>query len=202
LLAAAVARNALRVWHEGRAEDDVPAAKIRPDFLLTHTRDAGASTIGAAIMVEVKLPGCLADASVQLCAYLRRRVYKLCCERHARGEPFDDIFALGAATDGHDILIVDTEDFKDLEDILGNLSHQRHLDEGAVLLQVRVSCSHQVREGLNCLWCVEVVCQTLMYGCLHTGKDVVKIKISLQRFLLGVLDVALSKGSLDSLEEL
>jgi len=41
-----------------------------------------------------------------------------------------------------------------------------------------------------------------MYSCLDTGKDVVKIKVSLQRFLLGVLDVALSKGSLDSLEEL
>ena len=106
LLGAVVAHDALRVWHEGRAEDDVPAAKIRPDFLLTHARDAGASTIGAAIMVEVKLPGCLDDASVQLCAYLRRRVYKLCCERRARGEPFDDIFALGAATDGLNVVLV------------------------------------------------------------------------------------------------
>ena len=59
---------------------------------------------------------------------------------------------------GHDILIVDTEDFEDLEDILGDLSNQGHLNEGTVLLQVRVSCSHKVREGLNCLWCVKVIC--------------------------------------------
>jgi len=106
LLAAVTARDALRVWHEGYAEDDVPTAKVRPDFLLTHVRDAGASTVGAAVMVEVKLPGCIDDAVVQLCAYLRRRVYKLCCERCARGEPFSDVFALGAATDGCGVVLV------------------------------------------------------------------------------------------------
>jgi len=84
----------------------VPITKVRPDFLLTHVRDASASTVGAAVVVEVKLPGCIGDAVVQLCAYLRRRVYKLCCERYARGEPFNDIFALGAATDGCSVVLV------------------------------------------------------------------------------------------------
>jgi hypothetical protein len=64
------------------------------------------SIIGALIIAEVKLPGDLNAAVRQTCAYLRRRVYKLCCERRARGEPFDDIFALGAATDGREVLIV------------------------------------------------------------------------------------------------
>ena len=105
LLEAVVARD-LRVWHEALVEDDVPTAKIRPDFTLTHARDVGVSTIGAAVQVEVKLPGFIKDAVTQVCAYLRRRVYKCCCERHARGEPFDDIFALGVATDGNDVVIV------------------------------------------------------------------------------------------------
>jgi hypothetical protein len=106
LLAAVITSGALRVWHEGYAEEDVPIARVWPDFLLTHVRDAGPSTVGAAVVVEVELPGCIDDAVVQLCAYLRRRVYKLCCERHARGEPFYDIFALGAATDGCSVVLV------------------------------------------------------------------------------------------------
>jgi hypothetical protein len=106
LLDAVVAHDALRVWHERFVEDDVAAAKIRPDFSLTHVRDSGVSAIGAAVMIEVKLPGALKDAITQLCAYLRRRTYKLCCERHARGEPFHDVFALGAATDGCKVVLV------------------------------------------------------------------------------------------------
>ena len=107
LLAAVVARDALRVWREGyEGGDDVPTAKVGPDFILTHVRDAGASTVGAAVAIEVKLPGCIDSAVAQLCAFLRRRVYKLCCERRARGEPIDDILALGAATDGCSVVLV------------------------------------------------------------------------------------------------
>lgn len=108
MLDAVVAREELRVWHERTAEDDVAAAKIRPDFTLTHVRDTGVSTVGAAIMIEVKLPNApaLDDAVTKLCAYLRLRVYKLCCERFSRGEPFHDIFALGAASNGRTVVLV------------------------------------------------------------------------------------------------
>jgi hypothetical protein len=94
------------VWGNVIAEDDVPCAKIRPDFSITHARDAAVSVIGALLAVEVKLLGNLDDAVTQTCAYLRRRVYKICCEREARGEPCHDVFALGIATDGNNIVLV------------------------------------------------------------------------------------------------
>jgi hypothetical protein len=100
VLDAVVPRGALRVWHDKPAPDDVKRAHVRPDFLLTDDRDAAASAVGALLVVEVKLPGDLNAAERQTRAYLRRRVYKLCCEADARGEPFDGVFALGVATDG------------------------------------------------------------------------------------------------------
>ena len=96
----------LRVWRNLLAEDDVNCAKIRPDFTITDHRDAVVSVIGALLVVEVKLPGDLVSAVNQTRAYLRRRVYKLCCERDALGEPCDGIFAIGIATDGIEVVFV------------------------------------------------------------------------------------------------
>ena len=96
----------LRLWQNFIAEDDVPCAKIRPDFTVTHKRDAAVSVVGGLLAVEVKLLGELKKAVTQTCAYLRRRVYKICCEREARGESCDDVFALGVATDGLNVVFV------------------------------------------------------------------------------------------------
>lgn len=97
---------ALRVWHDAAAPDDIKRAHVRPDFTLTVLRDAAPSTIGAALFVEVKKPGHIDDAVCQACTYARRRVFKLCCEADARGEPLDGIFAFAAATDGAHVVIV------------------------------------------------------------------------------------------------
>ena len=105
LLDAIVPRGALRVWHDKPAPDDVRRAHVRPDFTLTHVRDAAPTTVGASLIVEVKKPGGIGDAAYQACAYARRRVFKLCCEADARGEPLDGIFAFGVATDGARVVI-------------------------------------------------------------------------------------------------
>ena len=76
----------LRVWSNEIAADNVARAEIRPDFSVTHQRDAALSLLGALVQVEVKLPQKLDAGVQQLACYLRRRVYKLCCERHARSE--------------------------------------------------------------------------------------------------------------------
>jgi hypothetical protein len=57
-------------------------------------------------MVEVKLPGEIEDAVTQTCIYLRRRIYRLCKESHARGEPMHSLFALGVATDGQHAVVL------------------------------------------------------------------------------------------------
>ena len=101
----AVVPAGLRVWRDKSAPDDVASAHVRPDFTLTGVRDAAPSTIGALLFAEVKLPGALDAAAFQVRAYLRRRVYKLCCEADARGEALDRIFAFGVATDGADVVI-------------------------------------------------------------------------------------------------
>jgi hypothetical protein len=106
LLEAAAASGGLRVYHDAAAPDDVERAHIRPDFTLTSARDSGPSTVGGLLLVEVKLPGNLDDAQYQTRVYLRRRVFKLCCEADERGEPLDDIAAFGAATDGVSVVIV------------------------------------------------------------------------------------------------
>jgi len=105
-LRAAATDSVLRVWHERKAADCVEGASVRPDFTLTGSRDAAPSTIGALVQVEVKLPGDVEKGARQMRAYLRRRVFRLCCEADARGEPIDEIFSLGAATDGHWVVLV------------------------------------------------------------------------------------------------
>jgi hypothetical protein len=99
-LRAALPARGLRVWHDRVAADCVALAHVRPDFVLTGDRDAAASMVGALLVVEVKLPGDLSAAARQTRAYLRRRVFKLCCEADARGEALDGVSALGVATDG------------------------------------------------------------------------------------------------------
>jgi len=105
LLDAVVPRGALRVWHDEPAPDDVKRAHVRPDFTVTLARDAAPSTIGAVLFVEVKKPRDIVNAAYQACAYARRRVFKLCCEADARGEPLDGIFSLCAATDGEFVVL-------------------------------------------------------------------------------------------------
>ena len=106
LLASVVPAEELRVFHDAFAEDDVAVGRIKPDFTVTHVRDSASSTVGGLILIEVKLPGDMVDALRQIRAYLRRRVYKLCCEKDARGEACDDVFALGVATDGVQVAFV------------------------------------------------------------------------------------------------
>jgi hypothetical protein len=90
----------LQLWCNATAEHELVEASVRPDFTLTHLRDASPSTMGALLMVEVKLPGEIENAVTQACIYLRRRIYRLCKEANARGEAMDALFALGVATDG------------------------------------------------------------------------------------------------------
>ena len=90
----------LRLWCNVTAEHEVAQASVRPDFTFTHLRDAMPSTMGALLIVEVKLPGEIEDAMTQACINMRRRIYRLCKEAHARGDAMDALFALGVATDG------------------------------------------------------------------------------------------------------
>lgn len=99
----------LRLWRNVLAEDDIPCAKIRPDFTVTHVRDAAVSVVGVLLAIEVTLLWDLESAVTQTCAYLRRRVYKVCCEREARSESCHTVFALGVATDGLRIVFIRVE---------------------------------------------------------------------------------------------
>jgi hypothetical protein len=56
-------------------------------------------------MAEAKLPGFIKEAARQARTYLRRRMYKLCCEADARGDAMDGLFAYGVATDGVHVVI-------------------------------------------------------------------------------------------------
>jgi hypothetical protein len=103
LIGAALGEH-LRLWCNALAEDDIGRAKIRPDFTVTHVRDAMPSTIGALLLVEVKLPGDLTGARTQARTYLRRSVYKRCAEADERGEGMDGIFAYALATDGKSLV--------------------------------------------------------------------------------------------------
>ena len=69
-LFAAAAPPALRLWRTSTAEDDIAAAQIEPDFLLTAARDASAALLGARLVAEVKLPGELPKAESQARIYL------------------------------------------------------------------------------------------------------------------------------------
>lgn len=108
VLAAVVPRAALRVWRRRSAEDDVCGSDIEPDFSLTTARDAAPALLAALVVVEVKLPvrGGLAYAESQTRIYLRRRLYRACCDLDARGERLDWAFAMGVATDGVSLSLV------------------------------------------------------------------------------------------------
>ena len=57
------------------------------------------------MQVEVKQPQHVKAAACQTRAYLRRRMYQLCCEADARGDAMGDLFAFGVATDGASVII-------------------------------------------------------------------------------------------------
>jgi hypothetical protein len=96
----------LRVHGNAEIPDDIPKAGMKPDVVVAHVRDTAPTTLGSVAIGEFKLPGDLEHAVTQVGAYLRRRVFKLCSERDARGEPFHDVFALGFASDGRDVVLV------------------------------------------------------------------------------------------------
>jgi hypothetical protein len=95
-----------QLWCNVLTEDEESTAHIQPDFTVTHARDSLPSLFGAALLVEVKLPGNLVQACNQACCYMRRRIYKLCCESDARGEVLHDITVYGVATDGKQVVIL------------------------------------------------------------------------------------------------
>jgi hypothetical protein len=102
----AITSPVLRIWSGVTAPDDIPKAEMTPDFTATHVRDSALSTLGALLIVEVKLLGDMYNARRQTRIYLRRRVHKLCLEREARGESCEDVFALGVATDGRQVVLM------------------------------------------------------------------------------------------------
>ena len=100
LQACLASRPDLRLHHDKVVHDDIAVATAKPDFTVTHARDAQSSLLGAVFMVEVKLPGGIDDAEVQARAYGRRRVYKLFKEARARGDTGSAAGTVVAATDG------------------------------------------------------------------------------------------------------
>ena len=106
LLSLIVPAESKRVWQEECLPDDAGGAHVAPDFTLTAARDAAPSVIGALLCIEVKLPGEITDAVEQACAYMRRRVYRLCQEADDRGEDMDKIEAFGVALDGDSVVLL------------------------------------------------------------------------------------------------
>ena len=106
LLSVLVPAERMRLWQEERVHDDAGGAHIAPDFTLTAARDASPSVIGALFCIEIKLPGEIEFAVRQACAYMRRRVYRLCQEADDRGEDMDKIEAFGVALDGDHVVLL------------------------------------------------------------------------------------------------
>ena len=106
LLSLLVPAERMRLWQEDRVHDDAGGAHIAPDFTLTAARDASPSVIGALFCIEVKLPGKIGSAVEQACAYMRRRVYRLCLEADDRGEGMDKIEVFGVGLDGDEIVLL------------------------------------------------------------------------------------------------
>jgi hypothetical protein len=94
----------LRYFKERVASDDIAVAEAKPDFLVTHAREARASLLGSALILEVKLPGKQGKAEQQARAYARRRVYKAFTEARNRNEAGSDVAAVAAGTDGRHIV--------------------------------------------------------------------------------------------------
>jgi hypothetical protein len=94
-----------RLWHDVIAPDDIPFDEARPDFVVAHARDARPSLLGSIVLVEVKREGQgqLRKACLQAANYMSRRMYRLCCERDARGEALHDLAVFGVALDGSSV---------------------------------------------------------------------------------------------------
>jgi len=97
-----------RLWHDVIAPDDIPFDEARPDFVVAHARDARPSLLGSIVLVEVKRggQGQLRKACLQVANYMSRRMYRLCCERDARGEALHDLAVFGVALDGVSVQVL------------------------------------------------------------------------------------------------
>ena len=97
-----------RLWHDVIAPDDIPFDEARPDFVVAHARDARPSLLGSIVLVEVKKQGTgqLRKACQQAANYMSRRMYRLCCERDARGEALHDLAVFGVALDGSSVQVL------------------------------------------------------------------------------------------------
>jgi hypothetical protein len=97
-----------RLWHDVIAPDDIPFDEARPDFVVAHARDARPSLLGSIVLVEVKREGQgqLRKACLQAANYMSRRMYRLCCERDARGEALHELAVFGVALDGSSVQVL------------------------------------------------------------------------------------------------
>jgi hypothetical protein len=93
----------LRIWHDIITADSIPVQEMKPDFVVTHERDAQPSVIGALLLGEVKLPDDLETAVAQACNMGRRRMLRLFREADRRGDDLHSITVLVVATDGYDL---------------------------------------------------------------------------------------------------
>jgi hypothetical protein len=106
--AAVSATESFKLWSNVVAADDIDKAEIKPDFTVTHIREALPSLLAACLLVEVKHPKKMNHAIEQTCSYLRRQVYKAFREANDRGEEgfLSEIHAWGVATDGCSIRLL------------------------------------------------------------------------------------------------
>jgi hypothetical protein len=108
LLAAMTAgASGLQLWHDVIAADSNPANEMKADFPCTHLRDRLPSLLGAAVLVEVKLPGRLQAAIKQALNYCRRRMRELFAAAQLRGDvPLHALEVFAVATDGHELVVL------------------------------------------------------------------------------------------------
>jgi len=107
-VAAVSATKSLKLWSNVVTADDIDKAEVKPDFTVTHIREALPSLLSACLLVEVKHPRKMSHAIEQTCSYLRRQVYKAFREANDRGEEgsLSEIHAWGVATDGCSIRLL------------------------------------------------------------------------------------------------
>jgi hypothetical protein len=97
----------LRLWRGVVAADSVVVNETKADFFFTHLRDRLPSLLGAAVLVEVKLPGKLQDAITQALNYARRRMRELFAAARLRGDvPLHELVVYAVATDGLEVVVL------------------------------------------------------------------------------------------------
>ena len=108
VLEAALPEDADLQIFRGKVAVDSAGVGMQPDFTLTHVRDQVANSIGALLMVEVKLPKGMNSALRQAANCGRRRLFRLVREAIKRGE-IDSLHGLSVmvvATDGCSVALV------------------------------------------------------------------------------------------------